>query len=82
MADDGDFWFAPKRYGFGTGMPITWQGWVATLVQIAVICGLVWLLGDRPLQLIAAVIPVSVIFVVLCANKTRGGIGWRWGHSE
>jgi hypothetical protein len=80
--DDEDYWFAPKRYGIGTGLPISWQGWVATAVVTAIICGLVWLLGDRPLQLIAAVFPVAVLFTVICARKTRGGWRWRWGESE
>ena len=27
MSDDGPEWFAPKRYGYGAGLPIAWQGW-------------------------------------------------------
>ena len=23
-------WFAPKRYGYGAGAPISWQGWALT----------------------------------------------------
>ncbi len=34
MAD----WFAPKRYGYGAGLPIAWQGWVLTIGYLAVIC--------------------------------------------
>ena len=36
MSDDGPEWFAPKRYGFGSGMPISWQGWAVTLGFIAI----------------------------------------------
>ena len=25
--DDGKPWFAQKRYGYGAGLPIAWQGW-------------------------------------------------------
>ena len=31
MSDDGPEWFAPKRYGYGAGLPISWQGWAVTL---------------------------------------------------
>ena len=34
--NDGDYWFAPKRYGYGAGLPLTWQGWVLCLVYCAV----------------------------------------------
>lgn len=27
MSDGDGAWFAPKRYGYGTGLPIAWQGW-------------------------------------------------------
>ena len=26
MSDDPE-WFAAKRYGYGSGLPIAWQGW-------------------------------------------------------
>ena len=80
--DDEDYWFAPKRYGFGTGLPIRWQGWVATVLVVAIIIALVRLLGDRPVQLIAAIVPVALIFILICARKTRGGLRWRWGDGE
>ena len=32
---DGPEWFAPKRYGYGSGLPISWQGWVLTLGFVA-----------------------------------------------
>jgi len=27
---DGPEWFAPKRFGYGAGLPISWQGWTLT----------------------------------------------------
>ena len=29
MAAEKDYWFKAKRYGWGWGLPITWQGWVS-----------------------------------------------------
>ena len=31
-AKDKRYWFGAKRYGFGWGVPITWEGWVVLLV--------------------------------------------------
>jgi hypothetical protein len=33
--DDGPEWFAPKRYGYGAGLPISWQGWALTIAFLA-----------------------------------------------
>ena len=45
MADDEDYWFAPKRYGYGTGLPISWQGWLATALMLGIVFGLTFTLG-------------------------------------
>ena len=38
---EGPEWFAPKRYGYGSGMPISWQGWAVTLGFAAVVAALI-----------------------------------------
>ena len=37
MSDDGPEWFAPKRYGYGSGLPISWQGWAITIAFVAIV---------------------------------------------
>ncbi|NUQ18257.1 MAG: hypothetical protein HOP95_07365 [Sphingomonas sp.] len=78
---DGPDWFAPKRYGFGS-VPVTWQGWAITLGFVAIIVALAVALGRHPVQLIAALVPISAVFCVICARTTRGGWRWRWGEEE
>lgn len=79
---DGPDWFAPKRYGYGAGLPISWQGWVLTLAFLLATSLLAVALGRRPMQLMAAIIPVSAAFIVICVRTTRGGWRWRWGEDE
>jgi hypothetical protein len=79
---DGPEWFAPKRYGYGSGVPISWQGWAITLAFIAVMIGLSLLLRDQPLRLAASLAPFIAIFIVICAKTTRGGWRWRWGNDD
>jgi hypothetical protein len=31
MTDKKKYWFPAKRYGWGWGLPTTWQGWVVVL---------------------------------------------------
>ena len=52
MSDRPD-WFAPKRYGYGAGMPISWQGWAITLVFIGVALAAAALLGKHRLLLLS-----------------------------
>jgi hypothetical protein len=79
---DGPEWFAPKRYGYGSGMPISWQGWALTLGYVALLLGVALLLRTKPLQLIAVIIPLTTVLMVICARTTRGGWRWRWGERD
>lgn len=79
---DGPEWFAPKRYGYGSGLPISWQGWAVTIAFVAIAILVSVALRDRPLQLVATIIPVTVILLVICARTTRGGWRWRWGEED
>jgi hypothetical protein len=76
---DGPEWFASKRYGYGSGRPISWQGWVLTAIFFLLVAALTLALRDQPVRLIAALAPVVVLFTVISAKTTRGGWRWRWG---
>ena len=79
---DGPEWFAPKRYGYGAGRPVSWQGWALTIVFLVVAVGLAIELAERPMALLAALVPMVVVYVVITARTTRGGWRWRWGENE
>lgn len=69
-------WFSPKDPGFGSGLPIRWQGWASLALYMAVVLGAAFALKDRPAVLLAVVVPATILFMILCARTTRGG--WRW----
>ncbi|KTE19672.1 hypothetical protein ATE67_13585 [Sphingopyxis sp. H050] len=69
-------WFRAKRRGYGTGLPIAWQGWVMLAMHIALITGVAVLLGDRPALLTIAVVLAGLAPMPLYRAKTEGG--WRW----
>ena len=80
---DGPEWFAAKRYGYGSGLPIAWQGWLVLAGYVAIVLGFALTLRrNEPIQFVAAVIPLTVVFAVICARTTRGGWRWRWGEEE
>ena len=80
MSDRAE-WFAPKRYGYGAGLPIAWQGW-AVLAAFLAYCFVVSTVIDKPGETIALVVPAAVAFVTVVAKTTRGGWRWRWGERD
>jgi len=78
MAD----WFGHKRYGYGAGRPISWQGWVLTIVFLAIVIGSTFFIEEKPLAVIGVVVPTILAFILMCARTTQGGWRWRWGDKE
>lgn len=81
--EEGD-WFAPRRYGYGAGRPIAWQGWALSLFYCLAVSG-VALSAPRlhPAQVpvaIAGIVALTALFVLIVAKRTRGG--WRWRRGE
>lgn len=79
---EGNDWFAPKRYGYGAGVPISWQGWALTIGFILICVADGWLFRGRPVVLVAVLIPFAVTFIVIAARTTKGGWRWRWGEMD
>jgi hypothetical protein len=80
MNDSKPYWFRAKRYGWGWGLPLTWQGWVAYLGFFAVLAaGACWLLPRRSSvgYVIFATVDTFVLFFV-CYLKGEPP-AWRWG---
>lgn len=69
-------WFRAKSRGYGTGLPIAWQGWMMMLMHIGVITGTAVLLRDRPTMMTLAVLLAGLAPMPLYRAKTEGG--WRW----
>jgi hypothetical protein len=80
--NDGPEWFAPKRYGYGAGLPISWQGWAVLAGFLGTCLAVSLLFKNRPLITAAIVIPLAAAFLVIVAKTTRGGWRWRWGEED
>jgi hypothetical protein len=80
MDTQGRYWFPTKRYGWGWGLPLTWQGWVVYGVFVAlVVAGAVWLLpADGPAWFIVYVVVLCAILMAVCWAKGEPP-RWRWG---
>jgi len=82
MGDDERDWFAPKRFGYGAGLPISWQGWALTLGYIVLLMLSTLLIRRTWIGYASVVTMLTVLFIVICARTTRGGWRWRWGEKD
>ncbi len=77
----GPEWFGQKRYGYGC-MPISWQGWLATLVYVVIVSFAGLLAWRSPLAAYSVIATVTILFIILAAKTTKGGLQWRWGDKK
>ena len=76
------YWFAAKRYGWGWGLPLTWQGWMV-LAGFLVINLAVLLLPHGLARYAFLVVPPAslVVLIAICLKKGKPP-RWRWGDGE
>ncbi|GAN94374.1 hypothetical protein Gbth_058_031 [Gluconobacter thailandicus F149-1 = NBRC 100600] len=76
-------WFAAKRYGYGAGRAITWEGRVTIMASIGIIVlsnlFMMWA-KSIPVMVISAFVDLATVIGLLwiCSVKTEGGWKWRW----
>ena len=76
------FWFPVKRYGWGWGLPVSWQGWVVFASYLALLFGgIYYFLPQRnALGLFGYISGLTAILVVIVAVKGERPVAWRWGR--
>jgi hypothetical protein len=72
-------WFRAKRFGYGAGLPFTWQGWVLLLSHMAVMIGIGVGLANRPVLMLPLILIAAFAPLPLYAARTEGGWKWRNG---
>ena len=84
--NDPQPWFAPKRFGYGAGRPIAWQGWALISSYLVVIALVAWLdqQTDGRVRVVGFVLFVAATatFVALVLKRTDGELKWRWGKRD
>jgi len=75
------YWFPAKRYGWGWGPPVTWQGWAVLVVWIAavIVASIVTLGSAQRWELFAWAMVILVVAIVVVCWITGEPPRWRWG---
>ena len=73
-------WFAAKRYGWGWGLPVAWQGWVVLVVWLVIVMSVSLFLAGRSWGEFAAfMLLMAMLLVGVCYAKGEPP-RWRWGE--
>ena len=83
MSRSDGYWFPAKRYGWGWGLPATWQGWLVLAAFLGlVVAGTLLFPPDATPGLYFAYIAVLVALLVgVCWLKGEPP-RWRWGNDR
>jgi hypothetical protein len=78
MSTDKQYWFRAKRYGWGWGLPCSWQGWIFFIIWFVILMVAVQrLMPEQPVEFTAALALMALILALVCHFKgeppTRGG---------
>ncbi|HLH96459.1 MAG TPA: hypothetical protein VKW08_15190 [Xanthobacteraceae bacterium] len=81
MDPDAKYWFRAKRYGWGWGLPVRWEGWlvIAGFVGLLVLGSFLFPPRTEIALYLIYVVLLSVLLGAICWLKgepTR----WRWGE--
>jgi len=77
MSPEPKYWFPAKRYGWGWGLPSSWQGWVALVVFVALVMAGGWLFPPHH-HVIAYVSYMGVLVLLFTSLCWLKGEPPRW----
>ncbi|MGA8171387.1 MAG: hypothetical protein WB816_11255 [Methylocystis sp.] len=74
------YWFPAKRYGWGWGLPITWEGWLTLVIFVVLIAagGFIFPPKNAMAAYFIYIAILSLLLVVICWLKGEPP-RWRWG---
>lgn len=78
-----DYWFPAKRYGWGWGPPVAWQGWMVLALYVLFVVGLPFILPPElnPKLFALGMIAATGILILVCLKKGEPP-RWRWGGRD
>jgi hypothetical protein len=70
MNTENRYWFRAKRYGWGWGLPCSWQGWAFFIPWLGVLTlAAISLMPRRPVAFTGVLAAMAFILVMVCYLK-------------
>lgn len=81
MVPEHRYWFPAKQFGWGWGLPITWQGWLVLAFFIGlVLFGAFYVLPHYGLLMFYGLVGFLTACLGLVCWHTGEPPRWRWGR--
>ena len=81
MKKKSAYWFPVKLFGWGWGLPVTWQGWLVLIGYVALHVLGVRFFRTHDLKGIAIYLGIlTAVFITVVVAKGEKPAGWRWGR--
>jgi hypothetical protein len=78
-AKESEYWFPAKRYGWGWGPPITWQGWTVFVSWLIVFfSGVGYFIARHSALHVVFAAAMVILLLAICYWKGEPP-KWRWG---
>jgi hypothetical protein len=83
MQTDRNYWFPAKRYGWGWGLPSSWQGWLvlAGFAALLAVGAFLFPPGTERGPFTACVVVLGGLLFMVCWLKGEPP-RWRWGDDK
>lgn len=77
-----EIWFRAKRYGWGWGAPVAWQGWVVLVGWLALLlAGVLALVRLSPVVAFVYTLAMVALLIAICWIKGERP-RWHWGGHD
>ena len=78
-----NYWFRAMRYGWGWGVPMTWQGWAIFITYIGSIVAIIYIFPPDKNKAIFICLIVILTLVLIVIYWIKGEpLRWRWGKDK
>ena len=74
------YWFHRKQYGWGWGIPATWQGWVVLGAYLVLVIAPLLLSNTTGAVLSLVAIVVATPILIVIAIRKGEPPQWQWGR--
>ena len=83
MEKEKSYWFAAKSYGWGWGLPYSWQGWTVLALFLMIVMVLPFVLDPAKNLLLYCGVMGGVTVLLLTILFAKGEPPkWRWGKKK
>jgi hypothetical protein len=77
---DARYWFRAKRYGYGWGLPLTWQGWAVFIGWAVVVLAPLLLRNGTGAVLSLVALAIATPVLIWIGSRKGEPPHWRWGN--